>query len=129
MRKDRILIVDDEPNARSALAELLRDEGYAVETAADGFKALPKLEELEPDLVITDVKMPGMGGLELMARVQERDPETVVVMLTAFGAVAAAVEAMKEGPPHSLTKPVIIDELTVVLKREIERKRLRAEAG
>ena len=60
--KGRILVVDDEVNARTALAELLRDEGYAVETAADGFKALGKLEEFAPDLVLTDLKMPGMDG-------------------------------------------------------------------
>src|SRR6188508_1360186 len=71
----RILIVDDEANARMALAELLRDEGYAVETAADGFKALPKLEEFAPDLLLTDLKMPGMDGIELGRRARERDPE------------------------------------------------------
>jgi two-component system, NtrC family, response regulator AtoC len=129
MRKDRILIVDDEANARTALAELLRDEGYAVETAADGFKALPKLEEHEPDLVITDLRMPGLTGIELMAKVQERDPETVIIVLTAFGAVDTAVKALKQGAAHYLTKPVNVDELTLVLKRELERKRLRAEAG
>ena len=60
MARERILIVDDEANARTALAELLRDEGYSVETAADGFKALPKLEEFAPDVVVTDLKMPGL---------------------------------------------------------------------
>jgi CheY-like chemotaxis protein len=68
------LIADDEANARSALAELLREEGYSVDTAADGFKALPKLEELAPDLVLTDLKMPGLGGIELMRKARERDP-------------------------------------------------------
>jgi DNA-binding NtrC family response regulator len=129
MRKDRILIVDDEPNARSALAELLREEGFAVETAGDGYEALPKLEEQEPDLVVTDLKMPAMSGLELMGRIHERDAETVVVVLTAFGAVDTAVQAMKQGAAHYLTKPVNMDELLVVMRRELDRKRLRAEAG
>ena len=62
-RRGRILIVDDESNARTALAELLRDEGFAVEIAADGFKALPKLEAFAPDVVVTDLKMPGMSGI------------------------------------------------------------------
>ena len=69
--KGRILIVDDEANARSALAELMREEGYSVETAADGFKALPKLEEFGPDLLLTDLRMPGMDGLELMRKARE----------------------------------------------------------
>ena len=67
--KGRILVVDDEVNARTALAELLRDEGYAVETAADGFKALGKLEDFAPDVVLTDLKMPGMDGIQLLAKI------------------------------------------------------------
>jgi DNA-binding NtrC family response regulator len=127
--KGRILIVDDEVNARTALAELLREDGYQVETAADGFKALPKLEELEPELVLTDLKMPGLDGLELMKKARERDPECVVVVMTAFGAIETAVKAMRDGAADYLTKPVNLDKLVLVLARELERKRLRAEAG
>ncbi|MGZ3438966.1 MAG: sigma-54-dependent transcriptional regulator [Polyangia bacterium] len=129
MQRERVLIVDDEANARTALAELLRDEGYLVETAADGFKALPKLEEFGPDVVVTDLKMPGLTGLELMTKVRERDPECVVIVMTAFGAVESAVQAMRQGAADYLTKPVNVEELSLVLKREVERKRLRAEAG
>src|SRR5262245_43734771 len=96
--RGRILVVDDEANARTALAELLRDEGYAVETAADGFKALPKLDELAPDLVLTDLKMPGMDGIELMRKARSGDdPERAVIVMTAFGSVETAVEAMRQG--------------------------------
>ena len=129
MAGERILIVDDEANARTALAELLREEGYVVETAADGFKALPKLEELEPDVVVTDLKMPGLTGLELMEKARARDPECVVIVMTAFAAVGSAVQAMKQGAADYLTKPVNLEELLLVLTRELERKRLRAEAG
>jgi DNA-binding NtrC family response regulator len=129
MPRDRILIVDDEANARTALAELLRDEGYAVETAADGFKALPKLEEFSPDVVVTDLKMPGLSGLELMEKVRERDASCVTIVMTAFGAIETAVEAMRKGAADYLTKPVNVEELSLVLKRELERKRLRAETG
>jgi DNA-binding NtrC family response regulator len=129
MHRERILIVDDEANARTALAELLRDEGYNVETAADGFKALPKLDDFAPDVVVTDLKMPGLTGLELMEKVRERDPEAIVIVMTAFGAVESAVQAMRQGAADYLTKPVNVDELSLVLKRELERKRLRAEAG
>ncbi len=127
--RGRILVVDDEANARSALAELLREEGYIVETAADGFKALPKLEELSPDLVLTDLKMPGMDGMELMKRAWEGDPERVVVVMTAYGSVDTAVAAMRAGAADYLTKPINVDELVLVIARVLERRRLRAETG
>jgi len=125
----RILVVDDEANARTALAELLREEGFQVESAADGFKALGKLEEFAPDIVLTDLKMPGMDGIELLRKLRERDEGAVVVVMTAFGAVETAVAAMKEGAADYLTKPINFDELALVLRREMERHRLQKEAG
>jgi DNA-binding NtrC family response regulator len=127
--KARILIVDDEANARTALAELIRDEGYACETAADGFKALPKLEEFAPDLLLTDLKMPGMDGMQLMRKARELDPEIVTVVMTAHGVVETAVAAMREGAADYLTKPINVDELLIVIDRVLERKRLIAETG
>jgi two-component system response regulator HydG len=127
--KGRILVVDDEVNARTALVELLRDEGYAVESAADGFKALGKLEETTPDVVVTDLKMPGMDGIELLGRVRERAPDVAVIVMTAFGEVETAVKAMRAGARDYLTKPVNLEELSLVVTREIEQRRLRAEAG
>jgi DNA-binding NtrC family response regulator len=125
----RILVVDDEANARSALVELLREEGYSVEGAADGFKALGKLAEFAPDLVLTDLKMPGMDGIELLKKIQELDRDTVVVVMTAFGAVETAVAAMRAGASDYLTKPVNVAELSLVVGREIAQRRVRAEAG
>jgi DNA-binding NtrC family response regulator len=125
--RGRILIVDDEVNARTALAELLREEGFQVETAADGFKALPKLDDFDPELVLTDLKMPGMDGIELMRKTHERDPERAVVVMTAFGAVDTAVAAMRSGAVDYLTKPINLEELLIVLDRALERRRLRAE--
>ena len=127
--RGRILIVDDEANARTALAELLREEGYTVETAADGFKALPKLEEFSPDVLLTDLKMPGMDGLELMHKARELDPENAAVVMTAFGAVDTAVAAMRQGAADYLTKPINVEELLIVLDRVLDRRRLRREAG
>jgi DNA-binding NtrC family response regulator len=127
--KGSILIVDDEANARTALAELLRDEGYRVETAADGFKALGKIEELAPDLILTDLKMPGMGGVELLEKVRAADEEMIVIVMTAFGAVESAVDAMRKGAADYLTKPLNTTELFLVVGREMERRRLRREAG
>jgi DNA-binding NtrC family response regulator len=127
--KGRILVADDEVNARAALVELLREEGYTVESAADGFKALGKLDDFAPDIVLTDLKMPGMDGIELLARVREKDPDIAVIVMTAFGAVETAVSAMRAGARDYLTKPVNMGELSLVIAREIEQRRMRAEAG
>jgi DNA-binding NtrC family response regulator len=126
---ERILIVDDEVNARTALAELLREEGYAVETAADGFKALPKLQDFAPDLVLTDLRMPGMDGLELMRKAREIDLDTCVVVMTAHGGIDSAIAAIRQGAADYLTKPINLEELKIVLDRSLERRRLRREAG
>jgi DNA-binding NtrC family response regulator len=127
--KGRILVVDDEANARNALGELLRDEGYQVETAADGFKALGKFADFAPDLVLTDLKMPGMDGIQLLGRLHEQEAELPVVVMTAFGEVETAVGAMRAGARDYLSKPVNVGELSVVLARELEQRRLRQEAG
>jgi len=127
--KGRILIVDDEVNARTALVELLRDEGYAVEAAADAFKALGKVADFAPDLVVTDLKMPGMDGLQLLAKLRENDPDLPVIVMTAFGEVETAVKAMRSGARDYLSKPVNVGELSVVVGRELEQRRLRAETG
>ncbi len=128
-RRGRILVVDDEANARTALVTLLSDEGFTVESAADGFKALPKLDDFAPELLLTDLKMPGMDGLTLMNRARERDPECAVVLMTAHGGVESAVSAMQQGAASYLQKPINMDELLVLIDRAIERRRLRAEAG
>jgi DNA-binding NtrC family response regulator len=127
--KGRILVVDDEVNARTALGELLRDEGYVIETAADGFKALGKVADFAPDLVLTDLKMPGMDGIQLLGRLHEQEPDLPVVVMTAFGEVETAVSAMRAGARDYLSKPVNVGELSVVLARELEQHRLRQEAG
>lgn len=129
MQRARILVVDDEANARNALLELLKEEGYAVETAADGFKALGKMNDFSPNLVLTDLKMPGMDGLELLRRVRETDEDAVVVVMTAFAAVETAVTAMRQGAADYLTKPINMNELLLVLNRELEHLRLRKESG
>ena len=125
----RILIVDDESNARSALAELLSDEGYVVETATDGFKALPKLQEFAPDVLLTDLRMPGLDGLALMEKTFQVDPDTAAIVMTAFGAVDTAVAAMRAGATDYVTKPLNMDELIIVLDRALERRRLKRETG
>ena len=126
-RSGRILVVDDEVNARTALAELLRDEGYEVETAADAFKALGKYEAFSPHVVVTDLKMPGMDGLELVKKLRAMEDPPIVVVMTAFGAVSSAVEAMRAGAADYLTKPLNFEELLSVVDRVMEHISLRRE--
>jgi DNA-binding NtrC family response regulator len=123
------LVVDDEANARTALAELLREEGYDVEMAADAFKALGKFDDFGPHLLLTDLKMPGMDGIELMQKVHDRDGDCAVVVMTAFGAVDTAVNAMRLGALDYLTKPLNFDELVIVVERALEQRKLKTEAG
>ena len=126
--KGRILIVDDESNARNALAEILREEGYSCETAADGFKGLGRFSDFEPDLVLTDLKMPGMDGVEFLTKVRERSPGLPVVVMTAFGAVDTAVQAMRSGAIDYLNKPINTGELLIVIERAMQESRLRRES-
>src|SRR4051812_32087555 len=125
--RGRILIVDDEANARAALSEILREEGYTTETAADGFKALGKLEEFQPDVVLTDLKMPGLDGIGLMEKAQATHSDATFVVMTAFGSISNAVEAVKKGAYNYLTKPLDFSVLAVVVERAVERARLLQE--
>lgn len=124
----RILVVDDESSARSALTELLRDENFEVQSAGDGFKALGRLDNFTPDVVITDLKMPGMNGIALMEKVRERLPEVPVVVMTAFGTVESAVEAIQQGADDYLTKPLHLGQLLVVVERVLGHRALKDEA-
>ncbi len=124
----RVLVVDDEPGARSALSELLREEGYEVQAAADGYKALGRVDGWVPDVVITDVKMPALGGIELMTKLRERLPDVAVVVMTAFGSVEGAVEAMHLGADEYLGKPLHLPQLLVVLRRVLAHRALQREA-
>jgi DNA-binding NtrC family response regulator len=126
-RSGRVLVVDDEVNARTALTELLRDEGYEVEMAADAFKALGKYESFAPHVVVTDLKMPGMDGIELVKKIRAEEDGAAVIVMTAFGAVQTAVDAMRAGAADYLTKPLNFDELLVVLERVLENESLRRE--
>jgi DNA-binding NtrC family response regulator len=126
-RSGRILVVDDEVNARTALAELLRDEGYEVETAADAFKALGKYESFSPHVVVTDLKMPGMDGIELVKKIKANEDGAAIIVMTAFGAVSSAIDAMRAGAAEYLTKPINFDELLVVLDKVFEQQQLQRE--
>jgi two-component system, NtrC family, response regulator len=126
--KGRVVVIDDEVNAAAALETLLREDGYEAAKANDARSGLVLIERLEPDVVLTDLRMPDMDGLELLARIKELRPETMVILMTAYGTVKTAVRAMKLGAEDYLGKPLDVEELEVVLQRTIERKRLLEEA-
>jgi two-component system, NtrC family, response regulator HydG len=123
----RVLVADDEPSSRSGLQALLRQEGFEVILAEDGYKALAKLEETAPDVLLTDLKMPGLDGIELLRRARELYPDLIVVLMTAFAGVETAVQAMRDGAEDYLTKPVQVDELVLIVERSLERQKLRKE--
>jgi DNA-binding NtrC family response regulator len=126
--RPRVVVADDEASSRSGLETLLREEGFDVVTAEDGATALKRIEESAPDVLVTDLRMPGMDGIELLGRARETDPSLVVVLMTAFADVETAVRAMQAGAEHYLTKPLQIDELVLVLRRALARRALRDEA-
>jgi DNA-binding NtrC family response regulator len=124
----RVLVVDDEVAARTTLADMLRDGGYEVEMAADAFKALGKYETFAPRVVVTDLQMPGMDGLELVRRIRAGSDPAAVIVMTAFGAVQSAVDAMHAGAADYLTKPFDLETLVALLERAFEREQLQTEA-
>jgi DNA-binding NtrC family response regulator len=126
--KGRILVVDDQTNARTALSELLRGAGFDVEMAADAFKALGKYAVFGPHVVITDLRMPGMSGIELVARIRALEDPASVIVMTAFGTVETAIEAIRAGASEYVTKPLNFDELLVMIDKVLESQALRREA-
>jgi two-component system response regulator HydG len=122
-----LLVADDDPAVRESLERALTREGYAVVVAPDGRAALDRLQEGGIDLVLSDLKMPGMTGLELLPRAKSVAPDVDFIMLTAFGTVEEAVKAMKEGATDFLTKPFQRAQLTKVVRQALERRSLIAE--
>ncbi len=125
--RGRILVVDDEPTARQGLEKLLRRSCYSVHTAADGEAALRSAADFAPDVVVTDLKMPKMDGIELLKRLRAQDRDIPVILATAFGEVSSAVTAMRAGADDYLTKPLELDELILAIERAMERRALRSE--
>jgi len=122
-----LLVVDDDRDMRDSLSDLLSDYGYTVEAQQTGVKALAALEKTKPDLLITDLVMSGMQGIELLRTAKQRDPDLAVVVITAFGTIESAVEAMRLGAFYYLTKPFKSADLLLLVERALEEKLLRTE--
>ncbi len=121
MTRERILIVEDDAAARVGLQQLISGWDFDVETATDGEQALEKLEAFHPGIVLTDLVMPKMGGLDLLRKLQERNDPVTTVIMTAQGSVETAVEAIKQGAYDYLTKPVDLQRLRILLDKIVER--------
>src|ERR671923_1373717 len=124
---ERILIVEDEDLMRELLTKILADENYRLYQASNGEEALKLLQEQPIDLVLTDLKMKSMDGLQLLSQVRALDPEIVVVVMTAYASVETAVEAMRKGAYDYITKPFINEEIRVMLRRALNQRHLSRE--
>src|SRR5499427_517545 len=123
----RILVVDDEKVIREILADFLNMEGYVVHTVEDGVEAMKELHRRSYNLVISDLKMPNMGGLELIQKITEESIPVLTVIMTGFGTVETAIEAMKKGAYDYILKPFKVEEVVHVVQRGLDRQRLQAE--
>lgn len=123
----RVLVVDDEKVIREILADFLSLEGFHVATAADGVAALEELEQKPFDMVISDLKMPNMGGLELLEKIRQNHENVLTVIMTGFGTVETAIEAMKKGAYDYILKPFKVEEVVHIVYRGIEKQRLISE--
>lgn len=123
----RILVVDDEESIREFFEIMLKREGFEVVTASNGREALEVLKTKQADLIISDIQMPEMSGMDFLSRVKESDPEALVIMITAFGSTETAVEAMKLGAYDYVQKPFKIDEVKIVIRKALESRSLKME--
>jgi signal transduction histidine kinase len=123
-----VLVIDDEESMRDSCAQIITKLGCRVETAEDGAIGLEKIRALKPDAIIVDLKMPGIGGLDVLNEVRLIDPQIVAIVITGYATVDAAVEAMKRGAYDFLPKPFTPDELRLILARALERRLLSLEA-
>ncbi|MGW8311879.1 MAG: sigma-54-dependent transcriptional regulator [Desulfuromonadales bacterium] len=129
MRNSRILVVDDEHLIRWSLEQSLKKQGYDVVTAGNGEDALRLVHEETPELMLLDIQLPGIDGLEVLAKVKEIDSEIIVVMVTALGVLETAVKAMRLGAYDYINKPFNLDELSIIVKKALENRQLRKEVA
>ena len=126
-KKPVILVIDDEEAMRDSCCQILLKEGLLTETAEDGSIGLEKVKETKPDLVLVDLKMPGVNGMEVLEKTKEIDPNIITVVITGYATVESAVEAMKKGAYDFLPKPFTPDQLRIIIRRGLERRKLTLE--
>jgi two-component system response regulator AtoC len=122
-----ILVIDDEPGLRQTVSLILSEEGYDVQTASDGEDGLARALDWRPDIILCDVRMPRLGGLEFLQKYRSEQGDGLVIMMTAYGGTEQAIEAMKLGAYDYLPKPFSPDQLILTLRKAEEREALREE--
>ncbi len=127
MASEKILLIDDSTEILENLSDYLISEGYEITTASDGTTGISMMEKNCYDLILTDMKMPGADGIEVLRYAKEHSPESICIILTGYGTIKNAVEAMKNGAFDYLTKPVKLDEISLTLKRALEYRNLKRE--
>jgi DNA-binding NtrC family response regulator len=123
----KVLIAEDEDITLKHLLSILQKEGYEVKGVGDGLSAMEKVEKEHFDAVIADIKMPGLTGIELLEKIKEKHLETEVIIITGYGSINSAVEAMRKGARDYITKPFDLDELLLKVKQIYDKKTLRKE--
>jgi len=126
-KKPLVLVIDDEESMRDSCFQILSKDGFQAETAEDGSVGLQKIKESKPDLVLIDLKMPGINGMKVLEKTREIDPNIIPVVITGYATVDSAVEAMKKGAYDFLPKPFTPEELRIIIRRGLERKKLIQE--
>ena len=127
MNKETVLVIDDKPNIREVLSTILRDDGYTVRTCESSEKALEMVAEILPDVVVTDLRIPGMDGIELMKEIRNLNAHMPVILVTAYGTISSAVEAIKAGAYDYLTKPIDYERLKILIRRALKQNKLNDE--
>src|SRR5690625_4246580 len=124
-----VLIIDDEPGLRQTTSMILGDEGYEVHLASDGEEGLAVAEQVQPDIVLCDMRMPRLSGLDFLDRYRAAGGKGMVIVMTAYGSTDMAIDAMKRGAYDYISKPFSADQLVLTLKKAEEREALRREVG
>ncbi|NIP80700.1 MAG: response regulator, partial [Gemmatimonadetes bacterium] len=123
----KILVIDDEQSILNTLEILLRGEGFEVEVRTRGADALGEWEAIDPDVVLTDIRMPGVSGMDVLSAVREKDPEVPVILMTAQASLQSAIEAVNQGAFYYLQKPFSNDDLVALCRRAVENRVLKRE--
>ena len=124
---EKILVIDDNKNMQLILKNILTDEGYDIETVGNGKGGLKLVKELKPDLVLLDIRLPQMNGMDVLQKIKEFDKDALVIMITAFGDIKTAVQAMKLGAYDYVTKPFVNDDLTITIEKALKTRSLSRE--
>jgi len=129
LEKIKLLVIDDEEVILDGCTQIFSNEDVVVETAFDGTKGLVKVKEIKPDVVLVDLKMPGISGIEVLEKIKEIDNQIITIVLTGYATIDTAIDSMKRGAYDFITKPFTPDELRITVKKAMEKRKLSLETN